>query len=201
MPSRSIRESISRFRRKGLLLAWLSGACVATTVLAEEAIPYGVTAVDSYAAGRGHGRDAYEGLERGDRDRELMREVPFADHQQPPPQVWVVHPSAPPPVFQVEVRAEPVVALKGEDKVFDQIRLDIDIQRCVFQNICTDEVKAIPGVYLGDEQSGDADWTGRSDGLEVITENEPAVTPSAPILQPGNGAPGRVFVEEPASAP
>ncbi|GAA0681004.1 hypothetical protein GCM10009104_01860 [Marinobacterium maritimum] len=165
--------------------------------MAAEPIPYAVTEVDQFSAGRVHGRDAYEGKGRGDPDWEPMPEVRYADHKKRQYPVQVVYPSAPPPVHQVVVRSEPEVALVGEDKIFDQVRLDLDIQRCIFQNICTEEVKAIPGVYLGNELSGDEDWTGRADDvLEVISEDSPA---EAPLPSgPGNRAPGRVFVEEPA---
>ncbi len=199
MPSRSTRENASR--RYCQAWACLLGLSFATGVMAAEPIPYAVTGVDQFSAGRVHGRDAYEGKGRGDRDWEPMPEVRFADRKQPPPPVQVVYPSAPPPVQQVVVRPEPEVMLTGEDRIFDQVRLDQDIQRCIFQNICTEEVKAIPGVYLGDEVSGDEDWTGRAgEGvLEVISEGGAAE--EAPSPGPGSRAPGRIFVEEPARTP
>lgn len=208
MPSRSIREMSFKTRSlTALLCLTLSSALAA----AEPVIPYQVTEADGFANGRVHGRDAYEGKERGDIDWEPMREVRFREASGPELKVYVVYPSPPPPVYQVVVRPEREVARVGEDKVFDQVRLDVDIQRCIFQNICTEEVKAIPGVYLGDEQSGDDDWTGRGDGaLEVITEG-PETRPSASSQvdlapdsalsdqqAPDQKAPGRVFVEEPA---
>lgn len=198
MPSRSTRGIIC----SRLLLA--VALCVAAVSLpAAESIPYQVTAADRFSTGRQHGRDVYEGKGRGDLDWEPMREVPYADRPQREPPVQVVKPSAPPPVYQVVVRPEPAIVLAGEDKVFDRIRLDLDIQRCIFQNICTEEVKAIPGVYLGDRQAGDEGWQdgGEAEGaadsgddlLDVITE-QPS---SAPAEVPVTPAPGRVFVEEP----
>ncbi|MBV0932717.1 hypothetical protein [Marinobacterium weihaiense] len=214
MPNRSIRASISSLT-SALLLAGLmvipSGAAAGSERRAAP-IPYDVTGADRFSAGRVHGRDAYEGKGRGDRDWEPLREVRPADRIAKPLPVQVVHPSALPPVHEVVVRPKPEIVLAGEDRVFDQIRLDEAIQRCIFQNICTDEVKAIPGVYLGDEQEGDEDWTGRDDGLEVLTDNAPMdAEPEPPIPDsidpfglnspdggPGTKAPGRVFVEEPA---
>lgn len=198
MPSRSTPESITS-RRLYQVLVCLLGVSMAAGLSAAEVIPYEVTSVDQFSAGRVHGRDAYEGKGRGDPDWEPMPEVRFADHRRLPPPVQVVHPSAPPPVTQVVVRPEPQIVLVGEDKVFDQVRLDLDIQRCIFQNICTDEVKAIPGVYLGEEQLGDEDWSGRADdALQVISEDRRA--DDSPPTEPGSRAPGRVFVEEPAQA-
>lgn len=204
MPSQSTRASI--FNRRSLgLLAILPGL-YASAPLAEAPIPYGVTEVGRFSEGRMHGRDVYEGKERGDRDRESLLEVYPADALKERPPVQVVDPSAPPPVHQVVVLPESRTELAGEDRVFDQIRLDVDIQRCVFQNNCTDEVKAIPGIYLGGEQGGDDDWTGRSEGpLEVITENNGPRTPDVPgsiaPFEPRERAPGRVFVEEPTGTP
>lgn len=205
MPSLFTRESISKLGC--LACIGLLGFTQTPVLMAAEPIAYEVTPVDRFSSGRVHGRDVYEGKGRGDQDWEPMHEVRFADHDRQQPPVQVIYPSEPPPVQQVEVMPEPVVARVGEDRVFDQIRLDLDIQRCIFQKICTEEVKAIPGVYLGDEQSGDDDWTGRADdGLEIISEavdGEEALPDSqeARPVEPGSRAPGRIFVEEPAAAP
>lgn len=194
MPNRSTRESISNCPRRVLTL--LLSLSLSAGLVAAEVIPYEVTAVDRFSSGRVHGRDAYEGKGRGDRDWEPLPEVRFVDYRRHLPPVQVVYPSPPPPVQQVEVRPEPMIALVGEDRIFDRIRLDMDIQRCIFRNICTEEVKAIPGVYFGDEQEGDGDWTGRA---------EPAPADAAggrsqeqPSAQDQQRAPGRVFVEETA---
>ncbi len=201
MPSRSTRENTSR--RCSQALAGLLGLAMAGALAAAEPIPYEVTRADGFSTGRVHGRDAYEGKGRGDRDWEPMPEVRFADHKRLPLPVQVVYPSAPPPVLQVVVRPAPEIVLLGEDKIFDQVRLDLDIQRCIFQNICTEEVKAIPGVYLGDALHADEDWTGRADEdkgvLEVISEDNASEEPLS--SNPGDRAPGRVFVEEPTGTP
>jgi len=190
MPSRSTRGSIS-----GILL--LTG--LLQSAMAEEApISYDVTRVDRYSGGVVHGRDAYEGMDRGDFDREPMHEVTPMSHNAGLPPVQLVYPSEPPPVQEVVVEPQMEVVLRGEDLVFDQIRLDAAIQRCVFERICTEEVKAIPGVYLGDDQSGDSDWSGRDEDLEVITESGSGQSrdPGLEIL-----GPGRTFMEVPADVP
>lgn len=194
MPSRSTRVNICS------LALGLSVIALPTT--AAELLPYDVTAVDRFSGGMIHGRDAYEGLERGDFDREPMLEVAYMSDPARLPPVHVVYPSAPPPVYEVVVRPDPKPELFGEHKIFEQIRIDVAIARCIFQNVCTEEVKKIPGVYLGDEQTGDDTWQGRADagGMEVISEG-PAVgvpageaTPETPVRD----RPGRVFVEEQA---
>lgn len=202
MPSRSTRENTSsRYQGLTCLLCLL----LAGSVKAMEPIPYEVTGIDQFSSGRVHGRDVYEGKSRGDRDWEPMSEVRFANDRRQLPPVHVVYPSAPPPVHQVVVRPQPVVALVGEDRVFDRIRLDMAIQRCIFQKICTEEVKAIPGIYLGDAQASDDDWSGEADDvLEVISENDETrdvPAQDAPPIEAGSRAPGRVFVEEPAETP
>ena len=185
MPSRSTRGSIS-----GILL--LTG--LLQSAMAEEApISYDVTWVDRYSGGMVHGRDAYDGMDRGDFDREPMHEITPMSHSAGLPPVQLVYPSEPPPVQEVVVEPQMEVVLRGEDLVFDQIRLDAAIQRCVFERICTEEVKAIPGVYLGDDQSGDSDWSGRDEDLEVITESDSRPGPGFEIL-----GPGRTFMEVPA---
>lgn len=186
MPSRSIRGT---FSSAALLLT----AALQPLMAQEESIPYDVTRVDRFSSGLIHGRDAYEGMARGDIDREPMPEVAAVNRALELPPVQVVHPSDPPPVQEVVVAPQVALVLRGEDKVFDQIRLDEDIQRCVFQGICTDEVKAIPGVYLGDDHIGDADWQGRADEFEVITESESGQDPGYELL-----GPGRTFMEVPA---
>ncbi|MBA4502400.1 hypothetical protein [Marinobacterium marinum] len=188
MPSRSTQENISSACCQALV--GLLGLSLSTALMAVELIPYAVTGVDRFSSGRAHGRELYQDWHRGDRDWEPLREVAFADYQRVPPSVQVVYPSPEPEVQRVVVRPEPVVALFGEDKVFDRIRLDLDIQRCVFQNICTEEVKALPGMYLGDRQPGDSGWQGRADEPPMATAPEPAAR-----------APGRVFVEEPVETP
>jgi len=185
MPSRSTRGSIS-----GILL--LVG-CLQPAVAEEPSIPYDVTRIDRYSSGMVHGRDAYEGMDRGDFEREPMHEIMPVSRNDALPPVQIVYPSEPPPVQEVVVEPQIEIVLRGEDLVFDQIRLDAAIQRCVFERICTEEVKAIPGVYLGDDQSGDSDWTGRDEDLEVITESESRPGPGFEIL-----GPGRTFMEVPA---
>ncbi|GAA0787358.1 hypothetical protein [Marinobacterium sediminicola] len=198
MPSRSTRVIFSR--RCQLLCVCLLGLGCSVGLMAEQPIPYKVTSVDQFSTGRVHGRDVYEGKDRGNQDWEPMNEVSYADNDRQELPVQVVHPSEPPPVQQVVVQPERKIVLAGEDKIFDRIRLDLDIQRCIFQNICTDEVKAIPGGYMGDDQEEGGDWTGRADAmLEMISEGGEAEEqlPEGP----GNRAPGRVFVEEPAKTP
>jgi hypothetical protein len=156
-----------------------------------ESIPYDVIRVDRFSNGLIHGRDAYEGMARGDIDREPMLEVAAINRVVTLPPVQVVHPSDPPPVQEIVVAPQVALVLRGEDKVFDQVRLDEEIQRCVFQGICTDEVKAIPGVYLGDEHIGDADWQGGADEFEVITESQSRPGYELP-------KPGRTFMDVPA---
>jgi hypothetical protein len=135
-------------------------------------------------------------MARGDYDRESMREVAFTNRETSLPPVQLVYPSDPPPVQEVVVAPQVEVVLRGEDLVFDQIRLDAAIQRCVFERVCTDEVKAIPGVYLGDDHSGDSEWSGRDDELEVITEAESgSEEPGLEVL-----GPGRTFIEVPAQS-
>lgn len=188
MPNRSTRASIS----SGLLLVF---GCLQPAAAEEQALSYDVTRVDRFSSGLIHGRDAHEGLDRGDFDREGMREVAAINHDTSLPPVQLVYPSEPPPVQEVVVEPQVEIVLRGEDLVFDQIRLDAAIQRCVFERICTDEVKAIPGVYLGDDHSADSDWTGRDDELEVITESESRSEPGFEIL-----GPGRTFMEVPAES-
>ncbi|MET4162238.1 hypothetical protein ABIE61_002092 [Marinobacterium sp. MBR-111] len=189
MPNRSTRASIS----SGLLLVL---GCLQPAAAERQPLPYDVTRVDRYSGGQVHGRDAYEGMARGDYDRESMREVAFTNRETSLPPVQLVYPSDPPPVQEVVVAPQVEVVLRGEDLVFDQIRLDAAIQRCVFERVCTDEVKAIPGVYLGDDHSGDSEWSGRDDELEVITEAESgSEEPGLEVL-----GPGRTFIEVPAQS-
>ena len=189
MPNRSTRASIS----SGLLLVL---GCLQPAAAERQPLPYDVTRVDRYSGGQVYGRDAYEGMARGDYDRESMREVAFTNRETSLPPVQLVYPSDPPPVQEVVVAPQVEVVLRGEDLVFDQIRLDAAIQRCVFERVCTDEVKAIPGVYLGDDHSGDSEWSGRDDELEVITEAESgSEEPGLEVL-----GPGRTFIEVPAQS-
>ena len=195
MPSRSTRVNICR------LTLGLTALTLLPTASAAELLPYDVTAVDRFSGGMIHGRDAYEGMKRGDLDREPMREVAYVDDASRLPPVHVVYPSAPPPVYEVVVRPDPQPELFGEHRIFEQIRIDVAIARCIFQNVCTEEVKKIPGVYLGDEQTGDDAWQGRAEGggMEVISEGPSATEAPAAQAMPATPAqdrPGRVFVEE-----
>jgi len=194
MPNRSTRAIFS-----GLLWGWLPLACL-STALAEPPAPgppYDVVRIDRFSYGQIHGRDAYDGMSRGDFDREKMHEVAPVDRKRPLPPVRLVYPSAPPPVQTVVIEPRAEVVLRGEDRVFDQIRLDEAIQRCVFERICTEEVKAIPGLYLGDEQSGDSDWRGRAEAPEETPpETAAPADPGFEII-----APGRTFMEVPAQSP
>jgi len=176
----------NRFTRGMFSSCLLLVACLSSAEAQEWSIPYEVTRVDRFSAGLIHGRDAYEGKSWGDMDTESMPEVvPFNQPVTPPP-VVVVYPSDPPPVREVLVQAQVEVELQGEDRVFDQIRLDEAIQRCIFQRICTEEVLAIPGIYLGDEQEGDTRWQGRREE----TEASPAAE--------ADESPGRAFIRVPA---
>lgn len=178
MPNRFTRGMFS----SGLLLA----VCLPVAWAEEWSIPYEVTRVDRFSGGLIHGRDAYEGKSWGDMDTEPMPEVVPSSRPQTLPPVVVVYPSDPPPVQEVLVEAQVEVELQGEDLVFDRIRLDEAIQRCVFQRICTEEVLAIPGIYLGDEQEGDAQWQGRREETEA-----------SPAPESGE-SPGRAFIKVPA---
>lgn len=179
MPNRSTRGMFSSCL---LLAAWLSSA-----EAQEWSIPYEITRVDRFSDGLIHGRNAYEGMSRGDFDPDPLPEVvPFNRPVTLPP-VQVVYPSAPPPVQELLVVAQVDIELRGEDRVFDRIRLDEAIQRCVFQRICTDEVRSIPGIYLGDEQDGDAEWQGRRE-----------TTDAAPETGSDAQRPGRAFMQVPA---
>lgn len=204
MPSRSIRASISN-------PAALSLCCLlALPAAAQELNPYDVTAVDQFSSGLKHGRTAYEGMERGDIDFEPMREVAPRDQNTSLPPVQVVAYSDPPPVHEVVVRPDPEPELTGEHKIFEQIRIDVAIAKCILRNVCSEEVKKIPGVYFGDEQESDDTWQqgGADSGLEVLTEGpastrEATTTEGVPSSAPSGTnqqRPGRVFVEEPAPA-
>ncbi len=204
MPSRSTQANISN-----TLLGVGLGCVLAWPAYAVELAPYDVTPVDRYSGGLKHGRDAYEGMDRGDIDTEPMREVVARDNNDPLPPVQVVAYSTPPPVYEVVVRPDPVPELRGEYKIFEQIRIDIAIAECLLRNVCSEEVKKIPGIYFGDEQEGDETWQGGSnDGLEVLTEgpatNETLQAPALgepPPVSTNPQRPGRVFVEEPAPTP
>ncbi|SIP88022.1 hypothetical protein [Marinobacterium stanieri] len=198
MPSRSIRASISN-------PAALSLCCLlALPAAAQELNPYDVTAVDQFSSGLKHGRTAYEGMERGDIDFEPMREVVPRDNNSSLPPVQVVAYSDPPPVYEVVVRPDAEPELFGEHKIFEQIRIDVEIAKCILRNICSEEVKKIPGVYFGDEQESDDTWQqgGADSGLEVLTEGPANTQDTQPSAPSGDNPqrPGRVFVEEPAPA-
>lgn len=180
MPNRSTRGMFSSCL---LLAVWLSSA-----EAQEWSIPYEVTRVDRFSYGLIHGRSVYEGLSWGDFDPEPLPEVMPVNWPVTPLPVQVVSPSAPPPVHEVLVGVNVEVELQGEDLVFDRIRLDEAIQRCIFQRICTEEVRSIPGIYLGEEQDGDAEWQGRRETEEVAPETGPEASQS----------PGRTFIKVPA---
>lgn len=175
------------------------------SLMAQELEPYDVTPVDGYSTGMTHGRDVYEGMDRGDIDREPMREVAYHNEDTELPPVQLVYPSDPPPIQEVVVRPDPEPELRGEHKVFEEIRIDVAIARCMFQNVCTEEVKKIPGVYLEENQTGENVWQGQAgDGFEVVTEG-PSAMPQPSEGQAGSEEdaasgplrPGRIFVEEP----
>lgn len=186
MPNRFTRGSISSCV---LLLA----GCFQLATAQEQGIPYDVTKVDRYSTGQIHGRDAYQFLSRGDFDREPMLEIAPASRMTKLPPVQVIDPSEPPPVREVVVEPQVEIVLRGEDRVFDQIRLDVAVQRCVFERVCTDEVKALPGAYLGDDISAESLMSGQDEGFEVIMDTG---TDQAPGLEVRG--PGRTFIEAPA---
>lgn len=138
---------------------------VASFSWAQEPIPYQVTSPDTFQRHTYHGARVYDGLDWGDFDPEKMPEVYPSAIQDTPPEPVVIMYSAPAPVVEVEVGVMPARErpLLGEDKVFQEIEEDLQLQRCFFGSddgrcapITADDLEV-----LIEDPSSPSDLTGR----------------------------------------
>ncbi|EXJ12763.1 hypothetical protein [Nitrincola nitratireducens] len=146
----------------GLVVLMMAIPCVAQPLAP---IPYQVVYPEGFSTGTHHGRDVFEGRDWGAFDPESMPELYNDVEDRPTPSVQVIMYSEPEEINEILVDdVEVVTPLEGEDLVYQEILDDLYEQACAL----VPEGEACDPLlgFQGDLTVGD----------------EPAATPSAPVL-------------------